>query len=300
MATSRLSVFVDRVALALPPGASLVPAMMTFHNVQARLGYGVPEAFIAGAFVEGMGFVTVTTALDIYEMNQAEADPARRQVGQFWVAVGGTVFYLVVVIALNALMDDGDALKKVTLGMLSSLSIVGGLMIALRKNMAKRQAENEQAKLDEQAAQERQKAEEKEEKERLEIAARLERERLAEEQRLERQAKREMRLAEKRLEIELRLAESRQQVQPVAAGVAESVASSVVSGGKSLRWSLLSDSDKQRVIATMRECQAEKGQAWKKSAAVTVQVAFGLDERQAYKWLEYAERDAEKFMEVTA
>jgi hypothetical protein len=289
MKKNSLSIWVDRVALALPAGASLVPAMMTFQNVQKRLGYDGLTAFVAAAFVEGMGFVTITTALDIYELIQAETDPQKKQWVQFWVAIGGTMFYLIVVILLNALLDDGGTMKKISLGMLSSLSIVGGLMIALRKNMAKR--------LDEIVLQDQEQRNQEAHDKQM---AQFERERVDRLAAEERQAKREMRLAEKRIELELRVAENNKQGLPVTTGLTEGTVGGVASGTKSLRWSLLGDSDKRRVIAIMRECQGTNGEQWKKPAAVTVRVAFGLDERQSYKWLEYAERDVDKFAEVIA
>jgi hypothetical protein len=279
---TKMSRMIDKVALALPVGVMLIPATMIYTNVQRRLGFGPVEGLAAGVFVEGMGFVTIATALEIYEQNQAEADPAQRRTGMFWIAAGGTLVYLAVVILLNVLMDDGPALNKAALALLSSLSPVAGLMIVLRKALAQRRAEMERRDEAERLAAQAQAAQE-----------RAAQERAAQEAAQERQARREMRLAEKRLEVELRVAENNKPTLPVTPRLAESSESLRASGGRPPRWSLLGEDDKRRVLAIVRECQLTNGEMWKKPAAVTVRVAFGLEERHSYKWLEYAVRDAD-------
>jgi hypothetical protein len=263
----------DLFSAYTPLLAPLIPAVIGFENVQTGLGFGLPLAFLYAVVVECLGLATTTTALQFRAWNQEHDKPA-----PYWLALATAGFYLLIVLLVNVLLDSGTFLQKFVKAAASTFSIVGAVTLALRNEQAKRVAEIEQAKLNEQA----------------------EKERLDAEQRLERQAKRELRLAEKRLEHELRLAESRQPVPPVTPTLAESPVSGLVSGGKSLRWSLLGESDKQRVIAILRECQATHGETWKKSAAITVRVAFGLDERQSYKWLEYAERDAKTVVEVSA
>ena len=133
---------VDLIAGVMPWGGSLVPATITFNNVQKNLGMTFGEALIIGAVVEGMGFVTVTTALDLYELSQAERgeDTTRRGVS-FWVAVGGVVCYILVVELVNAVLGDGEPWQKVTMGLLSVFGLLGGLMVALRNQLSKRRAE---------------------------------------------------------------------------------------------------------------------------------------------------------------
>jgi hypothetical protein len=298
---------VDIVAFAMPWSGSLVPAIMTYRNAQKNLGFQPFEAIVIGVVVEGIGFVSITTALDYYEQNIADG---KSQDGQFWVAVGGAAMYVIVILLVNAILDGGSILQKIAMGLLSMMAVVGGLMVALRNQLGKRRELKAQMEADEKAAKEKLEADEIEKREKEQMLnfqreqdeinfQRKLMEQKLEDQRRERDAKREERLTEKRIEAELRLAESRKAEVPVTENVAESSTNSQASDGKSLRWSVLSDSDKQRVIAIMRQSRAENGKNWKKSAAVTVIAEFRLDERQAYKWLEYAERDAEKFEEVS-
>ena len=137
---------VDRVAMIMPWAGGLIPALMTFRNAQTNLGYGMLEAALIGLVVEGIGFVTITTALDLWEIYQAEKTESSKNwgvstptvAGQYWVAIAGVLVYLFVVISINALLDDGDIWHKLTLALMSSFGLLGGLMVALRNQMGKR------------------------------------------------------------------------------------------------------------------------------------------------------------------
>lgn len=132
---------VDIVAGATPWAGSLVPATITYQSVRTNLGFDVPEALIIGLVVEGLGFVTVTTAIDLWEQRQEElVDGQARPVASFWIAVGGVVVYILVVELVNAVLGDGDIGQKVTMGLLSTFGLLGGLMVALRNQLGKRRA----------------------------------------------------------------------------------------------------------------------------------------------------------------
>lgn len=145
---------VDRIAFTLPWLGGLVPATMTYQNSRQVLGMEVWQAILVGLVVEAIGFVTITTTLDLWEMYQ-DGLAARRQSwdapkatlgGQFWVALGGTLIYLFVVVSINALLDQGGTLEKTTKGMMASFGLLGGLMIALRNQMGKALAARLQAR----------------------------------------------------------------------------------------------------------------------------------------------------------
>ncbi len=134
---------VDWVASSLPIAGGLIPATMTFHNAQAQLGFGIPESFIIGAVVEALGFVTIKTSLDILAQNQNEH--GKPFDSAFWLSLTGTLVYLVSVLMVNAILDDGDMWRKITLALLSLFGLIGGLMIALRDHLYKRQVALEDA-----------------------------------------------------------------------------------------------------------------------------------------------------------
>lgn len=129
--------FVDRLAFYLPALGGLVPATMTYENARRVLGYEVWQAGLLGLVVEALGFVTVATALDLWEMGQDEGGSVS---GQFWVAVAGSLAYLVVVVSINSILDGGGTWEKATKGLMASFGLLGGLMLALRNQMTKRRA----------------------------------------------------------------------------------------------------------------------------------------------------------------
>ncbi len=137
---------IDWVANTMPWAGSAIPSVMTFQNVQ-KLGFEPWQAFIIGAVVEGIGFVSITTAIDIYEANQAEreAQGTARSLfdTSFWVAIGGAAVYLAAVLLVNAILDGGDVWQKVTLALLSLFGVIGGVMVALRNQLSKRLAQFE-------------------------------------------------------------------------------------------------------------------------------------------------------------
>lgn len=144
--------FVDRVALALPWLGGLVPATMTYHNARVSLGFEIWQAILIGIVVEAIGFVTITTTLDLWELYQdgqaarmQSWDAPRISMGLFWVALAGTLAYLFVVVSVNALLDTGVVLVKVTKSLMASFGLLGGLMVALRNQMSKALAASAQA-----------------------------------------------------------------------------------------------------------------------------------------------------------
>jgi uncharacterized membrane protein len=139
--------FVDGVAMALPWAGGLVPATLTYQNLQVA-GLEWWQAGVVAAVVEGMGFVTVTTVIDIYEHNRAEQAVAQENSwngsrpvfdGAFWIALGGAALYLLAVLVINTVLDGAASpAKLVTGGLLSTFGVLGGAMVALRNQLTKR------------------------------------------------------------------------------------------------------------------------------------------------------------------
>lgn len=136
---------VDRITLAMPWAGGLVPASMTYHNARVVLGFEPWQAILVGVVVEAIGFVVIATALDLWEQMQDEASVLAVAVGsslrgQLAVALAGVAVYLVVVVAINAILDAGDNWHKLTKGLMATFGLLGGLMVALRNQLGKRRA----------------------------------------------------------------------------------------------------------------------------------------------------------------
>lgn len=145
--------FVDGVAMTLPWAGGLVPATLTYQNLYAS-GYEWWQAGIVAGIVEGMGFVSVTTVIDIYEHGRAEQAAAAEISwnkpdtlgGSFWIALGGAVLYLVAVLVINTVLDGNSSpAKMLTGGLLSTFGVLGGVMVALRNQLSKQRAAKELA-----------------------------------------------------------------------------------------------------------------------------------------------------------
>jgi uncharacterized membrane protein YjfL (UPF0719 family) len=132
---------VDKVANVMPWAGSAIPAVMTVESVQ-KIGFQPWQAWIIGLVVEGLGFVAVTTTVDFYE-NGAEQ---KKQDGAFWVSLSGTLIYALVIVLLNAVLHQGSLEQKFTIGLLSLFGLLGGLMVALRNQLAKRHVAKAQDK----------------------------------------------------------------------------------------------------------------------------------------------------------
>jgi hypothetical protein len=145
--------FIDRLALWLPGLGGLVPATLSFIHLEPR--YGWFPAGVVAAIVELVGFVTIATALDIWELNQDRMAETSKHWGvtmppldgQFSAAMAGVILYLVVVVSVNAILDSSsDVWLKITNGLLSTFGLLGGLMLALRNQLGKQRIELAQAR----------------------------------------------------------------------------------------------------------------------------------------------------------
>lgn len=238
---------VDFVAGTMPWAGGLVPAVMTFRNVQKNLPqFHALEAGLIGVVVEGIGFVTITTTLDIWEQHQEEIKAALRTnqpkpglPAQFWVSLGGVLVYLVVVVSVNAILDDGDAVQKVTMGLMSSFGLLGGLMVALRNQLSKSRMAvlEDKAQQDEEAKAEQARTYELEQ-EQIEFERKIVEERL----RMEHEIKLK-KLEEKSRKDAGKVSETSEKVSMPAVKVPETF-------GKWHDWRKLPESEK-KVIATL-------------------------------------------------
>jgi hypothetical protein len=258
---------IDRLALYLPALGGLVPATMTYHNSLTVLGFPIWQAALLGLVVEVIGFVAIATTLDLWEMYQDGLQarmeswdaPKSRLGGQFWVALAGTLVYLFVVVAINALLDEGGALEKTTKGLMASFGLLGGLMLALRNQMTKERAARAQART--QAAQVEAEARERQlhiEAEEREFARKLKEERL-------------------RQNHEIKLQKLAQKVEETLPKVSEPAEKLPETFGKWHDWRKLPESER-RVVAAL--------ESWEKVAEL-----YGTPEKTSANWLKNAQRE---------
>ncbi len=137
------SAWVNLLAFFIPYAVSFIPASMTFRNARLLLDFEVWEAINAAAAIEFFGIVTMDTALRFYQYNKRyTSDANKAPVG--W-AVFSYVFYLVIIISVNVMMEIANApagtlhwfsgsvfWKVVSLTLLSTLGFPSAVTIGIR------------------------------------------------------------------------------------------------------------------------------------------------------------------------
>ncbi len=267
------SMLIDVIAAYTPWLAPLIPASIAFDNVQRVLHFAPWQAWLYAAVVECLGLATVATTLRLWNWMQDNQDNRR---SAFALAVVTALFYLVIVLGVNVLLDDGDWLVKLVKALASTFSVVGALTVAIRSHQAHVEltAESATRQAEKTLADEHQQR-------LLEEQSKLETLRLeAQERQKEREAERNFRKEIKLAELQLKLAEK------VSAKVPESGESfGKVAGsendfpetfGKWDDWRNLPDEHKKRIAGLRpRQVRAEYGVP-EKTSGNWVRKAVGL------------------------
>lgn len=130
------TVFIDTVSTVIPWLSPLVPAFMAYRAMTDILDFPYWLSVITAGVIELLGLATINTAFSFWAYNQE-----KRKIDQkspVMLAVLVTLYYLVVVLVVNTMLDTSPAMHKIAKGLLSSISIVGGVTIALRASHSRR------------------------------------------------------------------------------------------------------------------------------------------------------------------
>ena len=265
----------DNVAATVPWLAPLIPAAIAYDHMGSVLLFDPWLAFVGAAVVELLGLSTVTTTVQFWQYNNLPAllvagDSAKPETegrAPFWIAFAAAAFYFLVVITVNVLLDEAGGTARLAKGLLSTLSIVGALTVAIRSQHRRRVDEQAEVESDAIAYQRELEAEEREAK-RL-VAA--ERRQMKHEQEMQ---KLKVSEASKVAETGGKDAESNVKLAETGKKDAES---KVKVSGTFRNWRQVPESERVK-IATM--------------SMEAVRESYGVGERTAYNWISYA-REAE-------
>ncbi len=146
-------VLVGNIAATVPWLASFIPASIAFDHMVNVLHFHPVIAFVGAVVVEFLGVATITTTFQLWDYN----DTKRKSDGNapVLVALGTAVFYMLVVLIVNVMLDNSDSMSKLSKGLLSSLSIIGAITLAVRSQHARRLADIEEEKAEKQRERER-------------------------------------------------------------------------------------------------------------------------------------------------
>jgi len=245
----------DNVAATVPWLAPLIPAAIAYDHMASVLLFDPWLAFVGAAVVELLGLSTVTTAVQFWQYNIAgdSAKPKPERRAPFGIAFAAAAFYFLVVITVNVLLDEAGGTARLAKALLSTLSIVGALTVAIRSQHRRRVDEQVEVESDAIAYQRELEAEAREAK-RL-VAA--ERRRMKHEQEMQK----------------LKVSEA----PKVAETGGKDAESKVKVTGTFRNWRQVPESERLK-IATM--------------SMEAVRESYGVGERTAYNWISYA-REAE-------
>ncbi len=131
-------VVIDNVSAFTPWLAPLIPASMAYHNMIARLDFSPVISLFGAVAVEFLGLSAVSTALEFWKYNEdkRKSDNA----APFIVALLTGVFYVAIILTVNAMLELNQSLeiKVAAKAMLSLLSVVAAVIIALRSQHRRR------------------------------------------------------------------------------------------------------------------------------------------------------------------
>lgn len=139
------AILIDAIAAVTPWLAPLIPAYLVYKNMTQQLGYPVIFGLIGASAVEFLGLSAVHTAVTFWQWN----DNHKSERAPFWFAFAAGLFYVVIVLTVNAALDiwrDSDGVKIFAHALLSLLSVDAAIIIAIRAQHARRLTERDIAR----------------------------------------------------------------------------------------------------------------------------------------------------------
>lgn len=137
--------FISVVILWMIP---IVPAYLTYNHSVVDLGFPTWVAWTTACVVEFLGLASMRTSIKFFEHNKRYSSDVRQ--APFWGAVATYVFYIVVVLSVNVLLDWGKVEGRHiwAIALFSLLSVPGGYLISARAQHTEllRQIEDERRK----------------------------------------------------------------------------------------------------------------------------------------------------------
>jgi hypothetical protein len=157
---------IDNISATVPWMAPVIPAYLAYNNMLTVLHFNQVIAVVGAVVIEFLGQSSVTTAFQFWDYNDArkQAQIQRRKAGRpskskqvdrkrarglapVGVAGGASLFYLVIVILVNVILDTAPAMQRVAKALLSLLGIVAAVILAIRSQHTRRRMDQQAASL---------------------------------------------------------------------------------------------------------------------------------------------------------
>lgn len=132
------------IATAVSLGAPYPAASLTWNNVQEKLGFSISAAWISAIVVEGLGFAALATIVEFWSAGRERKVQNIKDKGEdrglMLVSFVSFLAYVIIVVVVNVLLEieygpNGkitNFLELASISMLTTLTIPGGLIYAVR------------------------------------------------------------------------------------------------------------------------------------------------------------------------
>ena len=128
--------FLDFLSALVPYFVPIIPAYLTFNHTNEKNMMDFPAwvAWTAAFVVEALGLASVSTAIRFWRHNVRYKKSENK--APFWLAAGVYVFYIIVVITVNVILEIVSGQRGgwviVSIALFSLLSFPSGVLISIR------------------------------------------------------------------------------------------------------------------------------------------------------------------------
>lgn len=124
----------DFISVFVPWAVPVIPAYLTYWHTLIQMDFPDWVAKTAAFVVEALGLVSVATAIRFWKNNTLYK--ADREKAPFWLAVIVYVFYIVIVLTVNVLLEVVTGQRSIAviwaIGLFTLLSFPASVLIAVR------------------------------------------------------------------------------------------------------------------------------------------------------------------------
>jgi hypothetical protein len=128
------SSFLNFLGALVPYAVPVIPAYLTFYHTRDMMDFPDWVAWTAAFAVEVLGMTSVSTAIRFYRHNQKYKREENK--APFKLAMGVYVFYIVVVLVVNIILEIVDGSRNhwviIAIGLFSLLSFPSGVLVSIR------------------------------------------------------------------------------------------------------------------------------------------------------------------------
>jgi len=125
--------FINLLCVIAPWLVPIIPAFLTYWHTARDLNFPIWVAWTAAVVVEVLGLSSMRTSISFFEHNKRYSKDVNK--APFALTIGTYVFYLVVVLTVNVLLDVTNGVtwvNVIAIGLFSLLSLPAGVLISVR------------------------------------------------------------------------------------------------------------------------------------------------------------------------